>query len=226
MPTDSAPNKLPEEALIAFLDGIRAELSSPSDPVMLNQVRSFFRKHIPLHLRSYAAAILILRAAGMSGGQGGKVGSKPKPPEKTQAPNPACRQEARARRREEIAHKKEEAVRGQDDTSRGQGEAKPKGPGATIPKPRPEGMVPLFVSMGKRQRLRPQELRDLIAEKTQLPQEQLGRVHLFDNYSFIDVPEAEADKIVGACEGISIKNRPLEIKPAKKKGEAPKDSEG
>jgi hypothetical protein len=40
------------------------------------------------------------------------------------------------------------------------------------------------------------------------------------------VPEAEADKIVGACEGISIKNRPLEIKPAKKKGEAPKDSEG
>ncbi len=226
MPTDSAPNKLPEEALIAFLDGIRAELSSPSDPVMLNQVRSFFRKHIPLHLRSYAAAILILRAAGMSGGQGSKASAKARPQEKPQVPNPACRQEARARRREELAQKKEEAARGQDDASRGQGEAKPKGPGPATPKPRPEGMVPLFVSMGKRQRLRPQELRDLIAEKTQLPQENLGRVHLFDNYSFIDVPEAEADKIVGACEGISIKDRPLEIKPAKKKGEAPKDSEG
>lgn len=220
MSTDSAPNKLPEEALIAFLDGIRAELSSPSDPIMLNQVRSFFRKHIPLHLRSYAAALLILRAAGMSSGQGGKTASKVKPIEKPQTSNPVCRQEARTRRREETALKQEEAIRKQGENS-----AKPASSPA-VPRSKPEGMVPLFVSMGKRQRLRPQELRALIAEKTQLPQEGLGRVHLFDNYSFIDVPEADADKIVTACEGISMKNRPLEIKPAKKKGENGKDSEG
>lgn len=199
MSIDSAPNKLPEEALIAFLDGIRAELSSPSDPVMLNQVRSFFRKHIPLHLRSYAAALLILRAAGMSAGQGGKTGPKAKQTERARKADPA----------------------------RPQGEAKTKqGPGPAMPRTRPEGMVPLFVSMGKRQRLRPQELRALIAEKLHLAQEELGRVHLFDNYSFIDVPEAEADRIVSACEGITLKNRPLEIKPAKKKGDGPKDSEG
>jgi hypothetical protein len=211
--TDSAPNKLPEEALIAFLDGIRAELSSPSDPVMLNQVRSFFRKHIPLHLRSYAAALLILRAAGMSAGQGGKTGPKAKQTERARKADPA-------RRREETAGK-------QDDPARPQGEAKTKqGPGPAMPRTRPEGMVPLFVSMGKRQRLRPQELRALIAEKLHLAQEELGRVHLFDNYSFIDVPEAEADRIVSACEGITLKNRPLEIKPAKKKGDGPKDSEG
>ncbi len=226
MPTDSAPNKLPEEALIAFLDGIRAELSSPSDPVMLNQVRSFFRKQIPLHLRSYAAALLILRAAGISGSQSGKANPKAKPMDKTQNANPVCRQEARLRRSKEIALKREEAARKQDDPTGGKGEAKPKQSSSpTIPRGRPEGMVPLFVSMGKRQRLRPQELRALIAEKTGMPQEELGRVHLFDNYSFIDVPEANAEKIVIACEGLTLKNRPLEIKPAKKKNEGSKDSE-
>jgi hypothetical protein len=204
--TESAPNKLPEEALIAFLDGIRAELSSPSDPVMLNQVRSFFRKHIPLHLRSYAAALLILRAAGMSTGQGGKTSPKTKLPLRT--------------KKAELPRKQENSVQGQvNDQTR-------QSPGPAALKAKAEGMVPLFVSMGKRQRLRPQELRALIAEKTQLPQEELGRIHLFDNYSFIDVPEANADKIVTACAGIALKNRPLEIKPAKKKGESGKDSEG
>ncbi|MDD3981365.1 MAG: DbpA RNA binding domain-containing protein [Spirochaetales bacterium] len=213
MPTDSAPNKLPEEALIAFLDGIRAELSSPSDPVMLNQVRSFFRKHIPLHLRSYAAALLILRAAGMSSGQGSKANPKAKPMERT--------------RKASTSHKSQEPVRTQDDPARAPADAKTKqNPSPALPRSRPEGMVPLFVSMGKRQRLRPQELRVLIAEKTGLPQEELGRVHLFDNYSFIDVPEANAEKIVAACEGAALKNRPLEIKPAKKKNEGAKDSEG
>lgn len=212
MPTDPEPNKLPEEALIAFLDGIRAELSNPSDPVMLNQVRSFFRKHIPLHLRSYAAALLILRAAGMSSSQAGKASPKTRPLERTKKTAPARRQDDKASRQEDPARKSGEGLFKQ-------------GSSPAEPRSRPEGMVPLFVSMGKRQRLRPQELRVLIAEKTGLTQEELGRVHLFDNYSFIDVPEANAEKIVLACEGITIKNRPLEIKPAKKKNEGVKDSE-
>ncbi len=119
---------------------------------------------------------MILRAAGMSAGQGGKTGPKAKQTERARKADPA-------RRREETAGK-------QDDPARPQGEAKTKqGPGPAMPRTRPEGMVPLFVSMGKRQRLRPQELRALIAEKLHLAQEELGRVHLFDNYSFIDVPE-------------------------------------
>ena len=67
MPNDSAETKIPEEAMNAFLDGIVQELASPSDPATLTRVRAMFRKRIPLHMRSYAAALLIMRAAGLSG---------------------------------------------------------------------------------------------------------------------------------------------------------------
>lgn len=201
MSIESGSNKLPEEALIAFLDGIRTELSSPSDPAILTQVRSIFRKHIPLHLRSYAAALLILRAAGISSGQAYKASVKAKPAEKLERLD-------RIEKTEKPQASRKQAAAG------------------TTPKPKQEGMIPLFVSMGKRQRLRPQELRTLIGEKANLAPEELGRVHLFDNYSFIDVPEIQAEKIVAACEGMMLKNRTLEIKPAKKRNEVSKDIEG
>ena len=207
MPIESEPNKIPEEALNAFLDGIRAELSSPLDPAMLTKVRSIFRKRIPLHLRSYAAALLILRAAGITRVQAQKPIIAPPKPQRNTAPQPRSPREpatVRAPRASQAPRKTSEGM---------------------VPRKTSEGMVPLFVSMGKRQRLRPQELRSLIREKAGLTDDDLGRVHLLDNYSFIDVPEIHAEKIIAACDGISFKNRPIEIKPAKKKGENPEGKE-
>jgi ATP-dependent RNA helicase DeaD len=118
-----------------------------------------------------------------------------------------------------------------------QSPAKPQNPSRVQSQPRPqaaeqaperthnpapklaEPTVPLFVSMGKRQRLRPQELRDLITEKTGILNDELGRVHLFDNYSFIDIQVSQAEKVVSACDGSPFKGRSIEIKPAKKKAE-------
>ncbi|HNX73972.1 MAG TPA: DbpA RNA binding domain-containing protein [Spirochaetales bacterium] len=78
-------------------------------------------------------------------------------------------------------------------------------------------MTPLFVSMGKRQRLHPQELRDLISEKTGIKATELGRVHLFDNYSFIDIPEKEAMRVIEAVNGATLGGKVLEVKPARKR---------
>ena len=66
MPSENVANRLPPDALDAFLDGILAELRDPADPVALNEIRAAFRKRVPFNLRSYAAAALILRAAGLS----------------------------------------------------------------------------------------------------------------------------------------------------------------
>jgi hypothetical protein len=207
VPSESSSNKLPEEALNAFLDGILSELSAPSDPDMLTSVRSIFRKRIPLHMRSYAAALLILRAAGMTRTPQARPQDKPRQapaPRKREAAEPAAKSPESAGGRPEPRSRTRQA--GQDDASRNR-----RGP---------ENTVPLFVSAGKRQRLRPQDLRMLISEKSGIQSENLGRVHLFDNYSFIDVPQADAERIVAACEGAEMKGRPIEIKPAKKRPEA------
>ena len=201
MPIESAPNKIPEEALNAFLDGILAELSSPPDPAMLTKVRSIFRKRIPLHMRSYAAALLILRAAGITRNQ---------PQKPVAAPAKALKDPSQIKPSRPVAS----AAATTDSSDRKPTQQKSS-----------EGMVPLFVSMGKRQRLRPQELRTLISEKAEIPSENLGRVHLFDNYSFIDVPEIHAEKIIQASDGAAFKGRTIEIKPAKKRAEQPQEKE-
>ncbi|MCE1195268.1 DbpA RNA binding domain-containing protein [bacterium] len=222
MPIESANNKIPEEALNAFLDGILAELRSPTAPEALTQVRSIFRKRIPLHLRSYAAALLILRAAGIARAQPQKPSVPALKAAKETAPAPAARAakepvQARAPKRQPAAPGAEKAP-AQASGSR-QGQAPAEGSAQGQQRRSSVGMVPLFVSMGKRQRLRPQELRVMIGEKAGIDSEELGRVHLFDNYSFIDVPEALAEKIVAAADGADFRGRPIEIKPAKKRGE-------
>lgn len=186
MSNDSAPKKIPEEALTAFLDGILTELKAPSDPDTLTQVRTIFRKRIPLHMRSYAAALMILRAAGVSR-------------------QPASKSYLSAQKTEP-----QKAESTSEETRSPSGAA----------------MAPLFVSMGKRQRLRPQELRALISEKTGILSSDLGRVHLFDNYSFIDIPEAEATRIIEAVNGATIHGKALEIKPARKRPTPAKANDG
>lgn len=204
MSTEPERSKIPEEALEAFLDGVLAEIKTPADPVLLDRMRSLFRKHVPFHLRSYAAALLILRAAGLAQGasQPPKAG-KIEPSRARQAP----------------AAKKNSPPREQKESR------EPKETGGQSARTSSAHMVPLFVSMGKRQRLRPQELRDLVGQKAGVDAEALGRVHLFDNYSFLDVKEELAARIVEAADGLEYNGRPLEIKPAKRKGEAaaPKD---
>jgi hypothetical protein len=210
VPNESATNKIPEEALNAFLDGVLAEIKSPPDPRMLTMVRSIFRKRIPLHMRSYAAALLILRAAGITRSQPPKpVVPARSPKENFPARSGGVEPHDRAR--------PAPAARQPSPTTTSSPDAPHKAP----PPRNPEGMVPLFVSMGKRQRLRPQELRTLVSEKTGIPTEELGRVHLFDNYSFLDVQEAHAEQIIAAADGAAFKGRTVEIKPAKKKSEQP-----
>lgn len=77
--------------------------------------------------------------------------------------------------------------------------------------------VSLFVSMGKRHHLKPQDLRNKIAERTGLSLDAIGRVHLLEKYSFVEVPVEEAQKVIAAMNGAELNGHALEIKPAKKR---------
>jgi hypothetical protein len=221
---DPASTKIPEEALSAFLDGILTELKSPADPDMLTQVRAMFKKRIPFHLRSYAAALLILRAAGISrqpaAGKSAQLrsqapsssGSSTSSSTSTSTGTSPLSRRAGTKPRETRPAKgdafKSDALKGgalKHDTVKHDSARQDT------------AMTPLFVSMGKRQRLRPQELRDLISEKTGIKTSDLGRVHLFDNYSFIDIPESEAARVIAAVNGSTLAGKVLEVKPAHKR---------
>lgn len=212
MPSENAAKRLPPDALDAFLDGILAELREPTDPVALNEIRAAFRKRVPFNLRSYAAAALILRAAGLSRSPGrlsprdslvAGAGPAPAPKGKKPVDKPSRQQAREAKAKSEVKP-----------------EAKPKEGDRTGLPPRPrftgEG-VTLFFSMGKRQRLYPRILIDLIIDVGGIEAASIGEVRAFDNYSFADIDPQKSEAVIAALDGYEFRSRKLSVGPAKKR---------
>jgi hypothetical protein len=212
VPSEQAAKRLPPEALDAFLDGILVELEEPADPVALDEIRAAFRKRVPFSKRSYAAAALILRAAGLSRGPAPKVQGKGKKPDMREQREPRESRESRDGRREAQEKRKAEGRSGQGEGRGGvQGEQQP-------PRPRFVGeATTLFFSMGKRQRLYPRILIDLVIDVAGLPPDSIGEVRAFDNYSFADIDPAKAQAVILALDGYELRGRKLSVGPAKKR---------
>jgi DbpA RNA binding domain len=204
VPSENAAKRLPPDALDAFLDGILAELREPTDPAALNEIRAAFRKRVPLSLRSYAAAALILRAAGLSRTPvrpGAKEASMPAPAPKGKKP---------------LARELRQT--GRDVGAKAEGKIKEAERGGLSSRPRFVGDgLTLFFSMGKRQRLYPRILIDILIDVAGLAPEAIGEVRAFDNYSFVDIDPQKSESVISALNGYDFRGRKLSVGPAKKR---------
>jgi hypothetical protein len=215
VPSEQAAKRLQPEALDAFLDGILAELDEPADPVALNEIRAAFRKRVPFSKRSYAAAALILRAAGLSRGPGRPAVKEPFAPAAKEQRN------GKGRRPEARAAAKNPGAKGAPEAPDAGRQAQPQ-----PPRPRFVGEgATLFFSMGKRQRFYPRILIDLLLDVAGLPSESIGDVRAFDNYSFADIEPDKAPKVIETLDGYEFKGRKLSVGPAKKRDEQSSEGE-
>jgi hypothetical protein len=211
VPSENAAKRLPPDALDAFLDGILAELREPADPVALNEIRAAFRKRVPFNLRSYAAAALILRAAGLS-----------RTPGRGSPKDALAAAAAPAVKGKKLPDKQaqDRQPRQGGREAREKGETKPKDADRAALPPRPrytgEG-VTLFFSMGKRQRLYPRILIDLIIDVAGIEAGSIGEVRAFDNYSFADIDPQRSEAVIAALDGYEFRSRKLSVGPAKKR---------
>ncbi len=71
------------------------------------------------------------------------------------------------------------------------------------------GYTRLFISMGKKDRLHPRDVVDLIAESTNLPGNKVGDIALYDKFSFVEVPNEFAEDVVGQLGRSSIQGQPV-----------------
>jgi hypothetical protein len=199
--SDNTAKRLSSSALDAFLDGVLAELRDPADPDALDEVRAAFRKRVPFSLRSYAAALLILRAAGLSRGQVQRADPRPAP------------KEGRPAKKDKADRPKKSANGGEKPKVE-----QPKDGERATPRPRFTGdATTLFFSMGKRQRLYPRILIDMIMDGAKLSPEAIGEVRAFDNYSFADIDPGKSQAVIDALDGSEFRGRRLSVGPAKKR---------
>jgi len=71
------------------------------------------------------------------------------------------------------------------------------------------GYTRLFISMGKKDRLHPRDVVDLISESTNLPGNKVGDIALYDKFSFVEVPNEFAEDVVGQLGRASIQGQPV-----------------
>ena len=71
------------------------------------------------------------------------------------------------------------------------------------------GFTRLFISMGKKDRIHPRDIVDLISESSNLQGSKVGDIALYDKFSFVEVPSEYADEIVGKLGRTSIQGTPV-----------------
>jgi hypothetical protein len=73
----------------------------------------------------------------------------------------------------------------------------------------------LFFSVGRSRRVFPREILGLINTKTAIPREDIGAIRILDNYSFVQVRDTVAEKVIEALNGAIFRGRPLTVNYAK-----------
>lgn len=202
--------------LSGILEGIRAA----GDAERLNEARSLFRSSVPLHLRAYVAAAMLLEALDRGEARGQRGG-----PERG-----ARREEGRKRGKEAVAGRepRQDAPKAKDAKVRAERQREERVeripaeelPDARIKEGRLSGEgVTLFVGMGRRQRMNARALYRLMSDLTELGEDQVGEVRSRDNYSFVEVAPDVVESVIAALDGAAVRGRKLTVSLARKKEE-------
>ena len=79
------------------------------------------------------------------------------------------------------------------------------------------GMVRFFMNAGRKQRVKAKDIVKAIAEHTGLSSSNIGKIDIFDKFSFVEVPEASASDVFSLMNGARIKGKSINIEPANKR---------
>ncbi|QGG46918.1 DEAD/DEAH box helicase [Heliorestis convoluta] len=77
------------------------------------------------------------------------------------------------------------------------------------------GMVRLFMNIGRGQGVRPQDIVRTIAEEAGIPGNVIGVINIYDKFTFVEVPEDVAGRVLGVMHQNMIKGRKISVEPAK-----------
>ncbi len=92
--------------------------------------------------------------------------------------------------------------------------------------PRPSNgscMTRLFLTIGKRHKFKVGDIVRTISEKSSMPGRSIGKVAVFDKYSFVEVPSDLAEQVIGSINDMIVGGRKVKVKTArKKKNRSPK----
>lgn len=83
------------------------------------------------------------------------------------------------------------------------------------PRERDANMTRLFVSIGRKDYVRPGDIVGAIAGEAGIPGSSIGHIDIFDKHTYVDVPNQDVNRVLDAMEGNTIKGRRISIEVSK-----------
>ncbi len=80
-----------------------------------------------------------------------------------------------------------------------------------------EGMVRLFINIGKKQKVKPGDILGAIAGETGMPGKLVGAIDMYDKYTFVEVPKEYGREVLSAMKNSKIKGKSINVEPANNK---------
>lgn len=80
-----------------------------------------------------------------------------------------------------------------------------------------EGMVRLFINIGKKQNVRPGDILGAVAGESGMSGKLVGCIDMYDKYTFVEVPKDRAMDVLHAMDHAKIKGKEINIEPANHK---------
>jgi hypothetical protein len=245
VPSHSILPEARRAAIEAAFDEALAEVRASGNVALLQECRAIFRKRVPLTLRSYVAAALVLKGAGASRpsdkrGRFAEPGKDSRGDRNSRADrDPRDSRPGNERQKDGRPRNEVQPASAQKKAEKPRKEAVVREPRAAaesgeVREPREvrenryrgEG-VTLFVSAGRRQRFYARVAIKVLLDISGVTDEVVGDIRTMDNYSFIVVDPAIEDAVIAGLNGYDFKGRILAANRARKRGEsAPIQEEG
>ncbi len=80
-----------------------------------------------------------------------------------------------------------------------------------------DGMIRLFINVGRQQRIQAKDILGAIAGEVGIPGKAVGTIDIYDKYTFVEVPKKNAKKVLEKMKDIKIKGNKINIEQANNK---------
>ena len=80
-----------------------------------------------------------------------------------------------------------------------------------------EGMVRLFINIGKKDRVKPGDILGAVAGESGMPGKLVGAIDMYDKYTFVEVPREYGKEVLEAKKNAKIKGGSVNMEPTNKK---------
>lgn len=77
------------------------------------------------------------------------------------------------------------------------------------------GMVRLFMTVGRQQKITLEDIVNKIANEADIPKNVVGLINIYDKFTFVEIPENVAEKVISVMHRGNIKGHKVNVEPAR-----------